>query len=528
MTAMPKVLIADELSPAAVQVFRNRGVEVDEKVGLKPKELRDIIGAYDGLAIRSATKVTPEVIAVAKNLKVVGRAGIGIDNIDLKAATAAGICVMNTPFGNSITTAEHAIAMMMALARHIPQADRTTQAGKWEKSKFVGVELYAKTLGLIGCGNIGSIVADRAQGLKMKVIAYDPFLSPDRALDLGVEKVELDELYTRADFISLHTPLTEQTRGMINKDSLAKCRPGIRIVNCARGGLIVEDDLRAALESGHVGGAAVDVFSEEPATSNVLFNHPHVVTTPHLGASSTEAQLNVALQVAEQMADFLLHGAVTNALNMPSVTVEEAPRLRPYLKLAEQLGSFAGQVTEDPIKRIVVEYEGHAASLNIKPLTGTILQAVLRGSLDNVNMVNAAHIAKERDIQVSEVRTEREGDYHTLIRLTVETDRFTRDIAGTLFAEKRPRLVQIKGISVDAELGPHMLYVTNEDKPGMIGNLGTTLGDNKINIATFALGRSAPGQDAIALVEIDGPIPAPVLEKVRKLPNVRQAKALVF
>jgi D-3-phosphoglycerate dehydrogenase / 2-oxoglutarate reductase len=528
MTAMPKVLIADELSPAAVQVFRNRGLEVDEKIGLKPKELRDIIGDYDGLAVRSATKVTPEVIAVAKKLKVVGRAGIGIDNIDLKAATAAGICVMNTPFGNSITTAEHAIAMMMALARHIPQADRTTQAGKWEKSKFVGVELYAKTLGLIGCGNIGSIVADRAQGLKMKVIAYDPFLSPDRALDLGVEKVELDELYGRADFISLHTPLTDQTRGMINKDSLAKCRPGIRIVNCARGGLIVEDDLRAELESGHVGGAALDVFSEEPATSNVVFNHPHVVTTPHLGASSTEAQLNVALQVAEQMSDFLLHGAVTNALNMPSVTVEEAPRLRPYLKLAEQLGSFAGQVTEDPIKRIVVEYEGHAASLNIKPLTGTILQAVLRGSLDNVNMVNAAHIAKERDIQVSEVRTEREGDYHTLIRLTVETDRFTRDIAGTLFAEKRPRLVQIKGISVDAELGPHMLYITNEDKPGMIGNLGTTLGDNKINIATFALGRSAPGQDAIALIEIDGPIPAAVLEKVRKLPNVRQAKALVF
>src|SRR5688572_19270016 len=343
MTAMPKVLIADELSPAAVQVFRNRGVEVDEKVGLKPKELRDIIGGYDGLAIRSATKVTPEVIAVAKNLKVVGRAGIGIDNIDLKAATAAGICVMNTPFGNSITTAEHAIAMMMALARHIPQADRTTQAGKWEKSKFVGVELYAKVLGLVGCGNIGSIVADRAQGLKMKVIAYDPFLSPERAVDLGVEKVELDELFHRADFISLHTPLTDQTRGLINRDSLRHCKQGVRIINCARGGLVVEDDLRAALDSGHVAGAAVDVFSEEPAKTNALFDHPHVVTTPHLGASSNEAQLNVALQVAEQMSDFLLHGAVTNALNMPSVTVEEAPRLRPYLKLAEQLGSFAGQ-----------------------------------------------------------------------------------------------------------------------------------------------------------------------------------------
>lgn len=525
---MPKVLIADELSPAAVQIFRQRGIEVDEKVGLKPKELREIVGQYDGLAIRSATKVTPEVIAVAKKLKVVGRAGIGVDNVDLKAATAAGICVMNTPFGNSITTAEHAIALMMALARHIPQADRTTQEGKWEKSKFVGVELYAKTLGLIGCGNIGSIVADRAQGLRMKVIAYDPFLSPERAVDLGVEKVELDELYARADFISLHTPMTDQTRGMIDKAALAKCRPGVRIVNCARGGLIVEADLRAALDSGHVAGAALDVFSEEPATSNVVFNHPHVVTTPHLGASSTEAQLNVALQVAEQMSDFLLHGAVTNALNMPSVTVEEAPRLRPYLKLAEQLGSFAGQVTEDPIKRIIVEYEGHATTLNIKPLTGTILQGVLRASLDTVNMVNAAHIAKERDIEVAEVRHEREGDYHTLIRLTIVTDKFARDIAGTLFAEKRPRLVQIKGINVDAELGPHMLYVTNEDKPGMIGNLGSVLGDNRINIATFALGRSAPGKDAIALIEIDGPIPPAVLEKVNKLPNVRQAKALVF
>ncbi len=525
---MPKVLIADELSPAAVQVFRHRGLEVDEKIGLKPKELREIIGEYDGLAVRSATKVTPEVIAVAKKLKVVGRAGIGVDNIDVKAATAAGICVMNTPFGNSITTAEHTIAMMMALARHIPQADRSTQAGKWEKSRFVGVELYAKTLGLVGCGNIGSIVADRAQGLKMKVIAYDPFLSPDRALDLGVEKVELDELFRRADFISLHTPLTDQTRGIVNKETLATCKEGVRIINCARGGLVVEADLRAALESGHVAGAAIDVFSEEPATSNPLFDHPHVVTTPHLGASSSEAQLNVALQVAEQMADFLLHGAVTNALNMPSVTVEEAPRLRPYLKLAEQLGSFAGQVTEDPIKRIIIEYEGHVTALNTKPLTGTILQGVLRASLDNVNMVNAPIVAKERDIEVSEVRHEREGDYHTLIRLTIVTDKFTRDIAGTLFADQRPRLVQIKGINVDAELRPHMLYVTNEDKPGMIGRLGTLLGDSQINIATFALGRSAPGRDAIALVEIDGPIPADVLDRVRRLPNVRAAKALVF
>ncbi len=525
---MSRVLISDELSPAAVQIFRDRGIEVDEKIGLKPKELRDIIGNYDGLAVRSATKVTAEVIAVANQLKVVGRAGIGIDNIDVKAATARGICVMNTPFGNSITTAEHAIAMMMALARHIPQADRTTHAGKWEKSRFVGIELYAKTLGIIGCGNIGAIVADRAQGLKMKVIAYDPFLSPERAIDLGVEKVELDELLHRADIISLHTPQTEQTRGLINKQVLAKCRPGVRLINCARGGLVVEEDLKAALDSGHVAGAALDVFQTEPATENILFNHPNVVTTPHLGAATTEAQLNVAIQVAEQMSDFLLHGAVTNALNMPAVTVEEAPRLRPYMKLAEQLGTFVGQAEEGAIDRVVIEYEGHVASLNTRPLTAILLQGLLRPLLDTVNMVNAPIVAKERNIEVSEVKTDREGTYHTLIRLTVETKDRKRDIAGTLFADHRPRIVEIKGIEIEAALGPHMLYVTNEDKPGMIGSLGTLLGDNGINIATFALGRSSQGGGAIALIEIDGPIAPDILHRVQTLPHVKQAKALIF
>ncbi|MDY0885570.1 phosphoglycerate dehydrogenase [Dongia soli] len=525
---MSKVLISDELSPAAVQIFRDRGIEVDEKIGLKPKELREIIGRYDGLAVRSATKVTAEVIAVAENLKVVGRAGIGVDNIDVKAATGRGICVMNTPFGNSITTAEHAIAMMMALARHIPQADRTTHAGKWEKSRFVGIELYAKTLGIIGCGNIGAIVADRAQGLKMKVIAFDPFLSPERAIDLGVEKVELDELLSRADLISLHTPLTEQTRGIINAANLKKCRPGIRLINCARGGLVVEEDLKAALDSGHVAGAALDVFQTEPATDNILFNHPNVVTTPHLGAATMEAQLNVAIQVAEQMSEFLLHGAVTNAINMPAVTVEEAPRLKPYMKLAEQLGTFVGQAEEGPIDRVIIEYEGHVAGLNTRPLTAILLQGLLRPLMDSVNMVNAPIVAKERNIEVSEVKTDREGTYHTLIRLTVETKKRKRDIAGTLFADRRPRIVEIKGIEIEAALGPHMLYITNEDKPGMIGHLGSLLGDNGINIATFALGRAVQGGDAIALIEIDGPIPAKILRQVQALQHVRQAKALIF
>ncbi|HVO01446.1 MAG TPA: phosphoglycerate dehydrogenase [Candidatus Cybelea sp.] len=524
----PKVLIADELAPAAVQIFKDRGVAVEERVGLKPKELAQIIAGYEGLAVRSATKVTADVIAAATKLKVVGRAGIGVDNIDVKAATARGICVMNTPFGNNITTAEHTVALMMALARHIPLADRTTHQGKWEKSKFVGVELYAKTLGIIGCGNIGSIVADRAQGLKMRVIAYDPFLSAERAADLGVEKVDFETLLKRADFISLHTPLTDQTRGIVNAEALAKCRPGVRLINCARGGLVVEADLKAALDSGQVAGAALDVFSAEPANENLLFNHPNVVCTPHLGASSTEAQFNVAVQVAEQMADFLLHGAVANAINMASVTVEEAPKLRPYMKLAEQLGAFAGQATETGIRRVVVEYEGHVAQLNTRPLTAVLLQGLLKPQLDSVNMVNAPLVAKERDIDVTEVKHDREGDFHTLIRLGVESDNWRRDIAGTLFADQRPRVVEIKGIKVDAELGPHMLYVTNEDKPGFIGRLGTLLGDHKVNIATFALGRTAPGQDAICLVEIDGALPNHLIDEVQALPGVKQAKALGF
>src|SRR3954467_12573814 len=348
----PKVLIADELAPEAVQIFKDRGVDVEVKVGLKPKELVEIIAGFDGLAVRSATKATAEVIAAAKNLKVIGRAGIGVDNIDIKAATARGICVMNTPFGNNITTAEHTVAMMMALARHIPLADRTTHDGKWEKSRFVGVELYAKILRITGCGNIGSIVADRAQGLKMKVIAYDPYLSPERAVDLGVEKVELPELFKRADFITLHTPRTDKAKNIIDAKSIAQMKKGVRIINCARGGLVDEKALSEALDSGQVAGAAFDVFVEEPAVNNPLFGHPNVICTPHLGASTAEAQENVALQVAEQMSDYLLSGAISNAVNFPSITAEEAPKLKPYITLAEKLGSFAGQLTETGITKV--------------------------------------------------------------------------------------------------------------------------------------------------------------------------------
>jgi D-3-phosphoglycerate dehydrogenase len=526
--AMPRVLIADELSPAAVQIFRERGVEADLRTGLVRAELLAAITGYDGLAVRSATKVTAELLAAAPRLKVVGRAGIGVDNIDVEAATAHGVVVMNTPFGNSVTTAEHTISLIMALCRQIPAADRSTRAGKWEKSRFLGTELMGKTLGLVGCGNIGSIVADRAQGLKMKVVAYDPFLGPERARELGVEKVELDELLTRADVVSLHTPLTEQTRNILSRERLARTRPGVRIVNCARGGLVDEEALADLIRSGHVAGAALDVFAVEPARQSPLFELEQVVVTPHLGASTSEAQENVAVQIAEQIADYLTTGAIVNALNMPSVTAEEAPRLRPYMKLCEQLGSFAGQLTETGLRGATITYAGRAAGLNTRPLTQVALAALLRPLLDSVNMVNAPAVARQRDIDVVTTQREQVEGYQTLVTLEVLTERGPRAVAGTLFQDSEPRLVSVRGIPMEARLGPHMLYVRNADKPGLIGALGQALGDARINIATFHLGRDRPGGDAIALVEVDGPIPEAVVDRVRHLPNVLQVKALSF
>ncbi|MFV3073215.1 phosphoglycerate dehydrogenase [Niveispirillum fermenti] len=525
---MPKVLISDSLSPRAVEIFKERGVEVDVKVGLKPDELKAIIGEYDGLAIRSATKVTKEILAAATNLKVVGRAGIGVDNVDIPAATARGVVVMNTPFGNSITTAEHAIAMMFALAREIPAANASTHAGKWEKNRFMGVELFGKVLGVIGCGNIGGIVADRAIGLKMKVVAFDPFLSPERATEIGVEKVELDDLLRRADFITLHTPLTEATKNVLDAKALAKTKKGVRIINCARGGLIVEEALQAAIEAGHVAGAALDVFAEEPAKAHPLFGNEKVVATPHLGASTTEAQENVALQVAEQLADYLVNGAVVNALNMPSVSAEDAPKLRPYMKLAEQLGGFAGQITETGLKAVTIEYEGQAAELNTRPLTAIVLKGLLGPLMESVNMVNAPVIAKERDIKVSETKREVAGDYQTLVRVIVQTEQRTRSVAGTLFGGDKPRLVEIEEVPVEAEVTPHMLFVRNEDKPGFIGKLGSTLGDAGVNIATFHLGRTAPGANAICLVSVDQKVGEDLLATIRALPSVVRATALTF
>lgn len=524
---MPKVLIADKLSPQALDVFKQRGVLAEVKTGLPPEELLKVIPEYDGVAVRSATKINAAALKAGAKLKVVGRAGIGVDNVDVPAATARGVVVMNTPFGNSVTTAEHSIALLMSLARQIPQANASTHAGKWEKNAFMGVELSGKTLGLIGCGNIGSIVADRAQGLKMKVIVSDPFLSKERAEQIHVEKVELDELLKRSDFISLHTPLTESTRNILNKDTLKKTKKGVRIVNCARGGLVNEADLKAAIESGHVAGAAFDVFEEEPAKSNVLFGMPQVICTPHLGASTAEAQENVAVQVAEQMADYLTTGAVTNALNIPSMSAEDAAKLKPYLTLADQLGSFAGQLTETGLKQVKIEFEGKAASLNTKPLTAVALKGLLSPLIEGVNMVNAPVIAKERNIEVSSTSHDRASDYQTLIRITVVTEKRTRTVSGTLFADK-PRIVEVGGIKLEAGLGPHMLYVNNDDKPGFIGSLGTVLGKAKVNIAYFHLGRNSAGSEAIALVEVDQPVPADIIAEISKLPSVKQAKVLQF
>ncbi|MBM3519308.1 MAG: phosphoglycerate dehydrogenase [Alphaproteobacteria bacterium] len=526
----PRVLVSERLSKTAVQVFRDRGIDVTYRpeLGKDKDALLAAIADFDGLAIRSTTKVTPKLIAAATRLKVIGRAGIGVDNVDIPSATGRGIVVMNTPFGNAITTAEHAISMMMALARQIPAANLSTHAGKWEKNRFMGVELYNKTLGVIGCGNIGAIVADRALGLKIKVIAFDPYLSPERAVALGVEKVELADIFRRSDFITLHTPLTEKTRNIIDGAALAQCRRGVRIVNCARGGLIDEEALHQALLSGQVAGAALDVFEAEPATSHRLFGLETVVATPHLGASTGEAQENVAIQVAEQMSDFLLHGAVTNALNMPAISADEAPRLRPFIALAEKLGSFAGQLTDRAITNIIIEYAGEVGEMNTRALTSAALAGALQPILGAVNMVSAPVVARERGIKVDEVRQSQRGAYETYMRFTVRTDEMERSVAGTVFSDGKPRIIQIKGIDLEAEFGTHMLYVTNQDKPGFIGAIGTLLGNAGVNIATFNLGRSARGEEAICLVQIDEEVPPPVLAAVRALPQVKQAKPLAF
>jgi len=528
MTTKPKVLISDKMDPNAARIFEENGCDVDVITGETPEQLIARIGDYDGLAIRSSTKVTKEVLDAATNLKVIGRAGIGVDNVDIPYASSKGVVVMNTPFGNSITTAEHAIAMIMALARQIPAANARTQQGEWPKNDFMGVEVTGKVLGLIGAGNIGSIVASRALGLKMKVVAYDPFLTEERAIEMGVEKADLDTLLAKADFITLHTPLTDQTRNILSRENLAKTKQGVRIVNCARGGLIDEDALKEGLDSGHVAGAALDVFAQEPAKDSPLFGTPGFICTPHLGASTTEAQVNVALQVAEQLSDYLVNGGVTNALNMPSLSAEEAPKLKPYMGLAERLGSLVGQLAHGNLTEITIERSGAAAELNGKPIEGAVLAGLMKQYSDTVNMVNAPYLAKERGLNVRSVRYEREGVYHTLLRVTVATSQGPRSVAGTLFGSDAPRLVEIFGIGIEADLDGHMMYIVNRDAPGFIGAIGSLLGKNEINIGTFHLGRREAGGEAVLLLSVDQEIPANVLAEAEKLDGVVMARALSF
>ena len=530
MTSKPRVLVSDALSQTAVEIFRQLGVDVDyfPDLGKDKDQLLKIIGKYDGLAIRSATKVSGKVIEAGKRLKVIGRAGIGVDNVDIPAASRKGIIVMNTPFGNSITTAEHAIALLFAVARQIPAADTSTQSGKWEKNRFMGVEVTGKTLGLIGCGNIGSIVAARARGLKMRVVAYDPFLSQERADELGVEKSGLETMLAKADFITLHVPLTDKTRNIIDAQSIAKMKDGVRIINCARGGLVVEADLAQALKAGKVAGAGFDVFENEPATDSPLFNLPNVVCTPHLGAATSEAQENVALQIAEQMADYLVNGAVTNALNMPSISADEAPKLMPFVKLAEHLGRFAGQVTDTPIERVEIIFDGVVAQMNTKALTAAAIAGLIKSQVADVNMVSAPVMAKERGIHVSVTTQDKSGVFDSYVKLVVTTQKMTRSVAGTVFSDGKPRFIQIKGINLDAEIGRYMIYTTNVDIPGTIGTLGTIFGEAGVNIANFHLGRDAPGGNAIALLYLDGPVEKKVLDMLMDSGSFLQVKPMEF
>ncbi len=530
---MPKVLISDKLAEDAVQIFKDNGVEVDFQPGLgkDPEKLAEIIGNYDGLAIRSATKATADLIAKADNLKVIGRAGIGVDNVDIPAATQRGIVVMNTPFGNSITTAEHAIALMMAVARQLPEASASTKAGKWEKSKFMGTEITGKTLGLIGAGNIGSIVASRALGLKMKVISYDPFLSAERAQKMGVEKFDdLGEMLAQADFVTLHLPKTEKTANLLDAKMIAKMKPGARLINAARGGLVDEAAVADALKSGHLAGAGFDVFDIEPAHENPLFDLPNVVCTPHLGAATSEAQENVALQVAEQMSAYLTKGAISNAINAPSVTAEEAPRLKPWIGLAEVLGGFAGQVTQAAIKEIEIQFVGEVGDLNTVPLVSALTAALMRPLVGEggVNMVSAPVVARDRGISISETRKDAQGAFGSYIRLVVTTEEQTRSVAGTIYSDGRPRFIQIKGINLEAEPQPFMLYSTNKDVPGFVGALGSKLGDLGVNIATFAMGRSEKGGEAITFLGVDQKVSDETLKEIGALGQITAIHALEF
>lgn len=523
-----RVLVSDKISDQGVEILKKAGIEVDVNTSLaaNPDELKKEIVKYDGLVVRSATKVTADVIAAATNLKVIGRAGSGVDNIDVKAASAKGIVVMNTPGGNTVTTAEHAVALLFAACRQVPQAAAALKAGKWEKSRM-GIELYNKTIGIIGLGQIGSHVARVANGLFMNVVAYDPFLSPEKAAQLGVEQVDLPTLYKKADFITIHSPLTPETKGLINADVISQMKKGVVIVCAARGGIIDEKALYDALVSKHVAAAALDVFEKEPAeASNPLLALDNFIGTPHLGASTMEAQENVALAVAEQIADYLVNNVIRNAVNMASVPADVLPRLQPYLTLAEKLGAFQAQLYEGGLTEIEIEYSGEVAEMNVAPVTIAVLKGLLTPISEHVNYVNAPIMAKERGIEVRETKSSDTHDFASLITLKVKTKQGVSAVSGALFQKKDPRIVEIDGFAVEAFPEGHMLVMHNYDKPGVIGNIGTTLGKHGINIARMEFGRRAMGENAISVVNIDSAASAELIEEIKKVPNIISVKQI--
>lgn len=521
---MARVLVSDSLAPQGLEILENaRGIEVDYAPGLSPAELLERIRDAEGLVIRSGTKVTKEVLARAEKLRVIGRAGIGVDNVDVAAATERGIVVVNTPSGNNVTTAEHAIALLFSLARHIPQASASMKAGKWEKNAFTGMELYNRTLGVLGLGNIGRVVAQIAQGVGMRVVAYDPHLPEEVAAKLDIELLSFDELLARADAITVHVPKTKETTGLLGADAFAKCRRGVLVVNAARGGIVDEPALLAALESGQVGGAALDVFAKEPPPpDHPLIQHPRVICTPHLGASTEQAQLNVAIQVAEQVRDYLLHGEIRNGVNVPSVSPEILSQIRPYLVLGEKLGRFQGQLSPGKIDEIEIEYAGEVAELRVAPITIAVLKGLLESVTERVNMVNAPVIAREHGIKVIESKSSRSTDYASTVTTRVRgvVDRL---IAGAVFHGVQPRIVRIDDFILEAIPEGYALLVHNHDRPGVVGQVGTILGEEGVNISRMQLALQRERGEAAMLVNVDARPAESVMERLRNLPNVISA-----
>ena len=520
-----KVLLLDGVAEAGVAILKEAGFETDIKGTPSKEELLATIGAYDAMVVRSQTKVTAEIVNAGTKLKVIGRAGVGVDNVDVPAATQRGIIVMNAPDGNTISTAEHTVAMIMALSRNIPAAVASLKEGKWDRKSFVGVEVRDKTLGIIGLGRIGTEVAKRMQAMGMTILGYDPVLSEERAEKLGIRLATVDEILAEADYITVHTPLTPETKGLLGAEAMAKMKKGVRLINCARGGIIDEAALAAAIKSGHVASAALDVYNEEPPLNRELIELPRVVCTPHLGASTEEAQVNVAIDVAIEMVKALRGEAFKNAVNIPSIRPEILAVLKPYLPLAEKIGSLLAQLAGGRIGKLEANYLGEIAAYDLTPLTTSLLMGFLRPILSNeVNLVNAPLLAKERGLKVAEHKAEAPEDYTSLIRVKIETEKGTRIVAGTLFRQNEERIVEIDGYFFDVAPTGFMLIAPHQDKPGIIGKVGTILGDANINIAFMQVGRKTPGGRAIMVLSVDNAIPEEVLAKLAKLATLEEAK----